>query len=152
MDSIGAKIENLTIGEINEILAIMEANLAAEENAANMHEFDEDKDAKEESIWKCVVYKGYIDLLKKAKAILVVKGEFDSIWEEQDEGKQIVKACKLIITIASCGEGTSYLCLIGPLLKPSRQVEKLTKKETSFVQKELLALVDPAIDAPDINK
>ncbi len=152
MDGIGAKIETLTIGEIDEILTKMEAALESEENAMNMHEFDEDKEAKEQSVWNCVVYKGYIDLLKKSRANLVVKGKFDSVWEEKDEGRQIVKACKLIVTIATEGTGMSYLCLIGPLLKPTNPAKELSKRERSFVRKELLSLVDMTIDVQGINK
>lgn len=126
----------------------MKAALATEENKLNMHESNGETEAKEQSIWSCVAYKGYIDLLKRAKSSLVVKDQFDSIWLEKDEGKQMVKACKLIITIAREDVGTTYLCLIGPLLQPARPVKKLSKGERAFARRELLAVVDPCKAKP----
>ena len=135
-----ARVEKLSIGEIDEILVKMEADLAAEESETARHEWNDEPDAKEQSVWNCVVYRGYIDVLKKARARLVVKNGFDSIWAEKDDGKQLVQACKLITTIAREGSETTYLCLLGPLLRPPLPPKELSKKEKSFVQKELAAL------------
>jgi len=131
------KVEKLTIAEIDDILVKMEACLDDEENKINKHAYNNEPDTKEQAIWNCVAYHGYVDVLKTARARLVVRNEFDSVWDEKDRDTQVLKACKLITTIAREGVEMSYLCVIGPLLQPPRPVKALSKKEEKHVRKEL---------------
>lgn len=149
MDGIGAKIENLTIGEIDEIIASMEAAIATEENTLNCHEINGDKAAAEQCIWNCVVFNAYIDLLRKASASLAIKNTYDLVLKEKDAGLQVVNACKLIIRIAKENAGTAYLVLITPLVKPPKPEKQLSKEEQAFVQRELLATLSINAEAPE---